>query len=135
MSKEYHSNYYQQNKEHLNVANSVAQKKEAYLEWKRSYMREYNKKYTEEKRYLFNAKAMKRHAAKKHRTPKWLTPEHDTMIKLFYYVSAWLSTATKIPMNVDHIVPLQGKTVSGLHVPWNLRVITEKQNNQKRNKF
>ena len=35
---------------------------------------------------------------------------------------------------VDHIIPLQGQFVSGLHVPENLRVIPRSINRSKRNK-
>jgi hypothetical protein len=36
---------------------------------------------------------------------------------------------------VDHAIPLQGKKVSGLHVPTNLQVIPATMNRQKNNRY
>jgi 5-methylcytosine-specific restriction endonuclease McrA len=68
-------------------------------------------------------------------TPKWLTPEHKMEIRLKYRLAIELSKQTGIRYAVDHVIPLLGETVSGLHVPWNLEVITQDENLKKYNKL
>ena len=77
----------------------------------------------------------KRRAAKLNASPKWLSPSDLEAIKEFYKMAKIKTAETGIKHNVDHIVPLQGKTVSGLHVPWNLQVIPAKENFSKNNKL
>ncbi len=67
--------------------------------------------------------------------PKWLSNEQRGEIKAVYAIAAELGRNTGIPHNVDHIIPLQGEHVSGLHVPWNLRAIPARDNQSKHNKL
>ena len=76
----------------------------------------------------------RRQAAKIQRTPEWLNKDHHFMIKEIYELSQLRCDATGVKHHVDHIVPLRGEAVSGLHVPWNLRVITANENWSKSNK-
>ena len=76
----------------------------------------------------------KRRAAKKCRTPKWLTSDDFWMIEETYNLAVRRRDLTGFAWHVDHIVPLQGKQVSGLHVPWNLQVIPWRDNLRKGNK-
>ncbi len=82
-----------------------------------------------------NAHTKKREATKLNRTPKWLTSLHFDQIEVFYQEAQRITELPGIKMNVDHIVPLQGKNVSGLHVPWNLQVITAVANYTKHNNY
>lgn len=68
-------------------------------------------------------------------TPKWLTKDQLLQIEFFYKEAIRLEQETGIPHQVDHIIPIQGKEVCGLHVPWNLQVLTQKENRQKSNKL
>jgi hypothetical protein len=76
-----------------------------------------------------------RRAAKINRTPPWLTPEHHLQIGGFYLLAKEMEKQLGEKYEVDHIVPLKGKTVSGLHVPWNLKILTKSKNCSKNNNF
>jgi len=92
------------------------------------------KEYRKNNKAKYNAYHAKRRAAKIQQTPSWLTKEHLDQILEFYKKAQRLSEETGIKHSVDHIIPLQGKTVRGLHVPWNLQVITLTENISKSNK-
>ncbi len=96
-----------------------------------AYLRGYQKKNLDKVR----AWSMKYHASKLQRTPSWLTEDDFWMIEQAYEIAVKRTKATGVLCHVDHIVPLQGENVSGLHVPWNLQVITEIENKQKGNRL
>lgn len=80
------------------------------------------------------------HRAKRRATPAWLTREQRKEIATIYRRMRWLNGApgfTRCDLQlryvVDHIVPLLSGTVSGLHVPWNLRVVPYLANARKSN--
>lgn len=67
--------------------------------------------------------------------PPWLTDEQRAQILAKYELAAAKQQATGIEYQVHHIVPLVGKcsytgrqVVCGLHVPWNLKIVTKKRN-------
>ena len=94
----------------------------------------YNKAWNEANPEKVAAKSAKRRAAKIRRTPPWLTQEHHDQITSIYAERERITQETGVVHHVDHILPLQGKNVCGLHVPWNLRVITATDNIRKSNK-
>ena len=70
---------------------------------------------------------------KRGRMPPWLNAGHLAEMEAVYEYCAALR-ACGLDYHVDHIVPSQGKNVSGLHVPWNLQVITREENLRKGNR-
>jgi 5-methylcytosine-specific restriction endonuclease McrA len=67
-------------------------------------------------------------AAKLQRVPLWLTTTHKNQMKQIYM---------NCPKghHVDHLYPLRGKIVSGLHVPWNLVYLKSSKNHKKGNRM
>jgi len=80
--------------------------------------------------------AKKKYKARfKDRVPPWLSKEQRADIEKYYAEAIRLTQTLGEQYEVDHIVPLRGKTVSGLHVPWNLQIMKASENNAKSNKF
>lgn len=99
------------------------QRSQQLSEWKRSNKGQVN--FLNSKRYAF----------KLQRTPAWLT-EHDLLhIKCLYQLAAMRTRESGQVWHVDHIIPLNGETVSGLHCPLNLRVIPAEENLRKYNLY
>lgn len=90
------------------------------------------KLWRERNNHLCNMYARKRQASIMRRTPDWVDTVAIAEIETTYL---WCSSLRKIGVNVevDHVVPLQGKLVSGLHVPENLQVIHMSDNRKKSN--
>jgi 5-methylcytosine-specific restriction endonuclease McrA len=85
----------------------------------------YGKAYNLANRHIYRARDAKRYATKLHATPSWSNLED---ISVFY---------AQCPKGseVDHICPLKGKNVSGLHVLDNLQYLTTEENRRKGNRF
>lgn len=116
--KQYQEQYYLNNKDEINKRN-----------------RKYNKLYNKLNRGKLNAKWAKYKASQLQATPKWLNKDQLKEIEWFYITAKELQWLSEEPLEVDHIIPLQGENISGLHVPWNLQILPLKQNRSKSNKI
>lgn len=83
-------------------------------------------------RPLYNALDAKRRARKTAGTPPWIDPKESLAV---YQNAKRLTELTGIEFQVDHIVPLLQEAVCGLHVPWNLQILTAAENAAKHNRF
>ena len=66
--------------------------------------------------------------------PSWLTKEDKADIAEVYKECKQTTEETGVQHHVDHIIPIHGKNVSGLHVAWNLQVVPASYNLSKKNK-
>ena len=84
--------------------------------------------------HLVRAKTRRRNATKVNATPAWLTDAHHAEMANIYRRAVEMS-AGGVRHEVDHIVPLRGRNVCGLHVPWNLQILDWISNRSKGNKL
>lgn len=117
-----------------NLEKDLENKRKYYQKNKEKTL-EYQKWYRENNRDKDRAWKKAYKERKRNRTPEWLTNEHKAQILEFYTKAENLTKITGIVHQVDHIVPLRGSKVSGLHVPWNLQILTKQENTSKRNRF
>lgn len=94
-----------------------------------------DKLYCKNNRAKLNAKEAKRRFAKQQATPIWLNAEQLKAIESIYIEATELSWLSEGGLEVDHIIPLKGENVSGLHVPWNLQILPAFLNRSKGNRI
>jgi hypothetical protein len=63
--------------------------------------------------------------------PKWLSPIQKAQMQEFYEIALARQIQTGEKHHVDHIFAIKGKSFNGLHVPWNLQVMTRTENDKK----
>lgn len=81
------------------------------------------------------AAVAKRRAAQLNRTPAWLTADDFWMIEQAHELAALRTKLFGFPWHVDHVLPMQGKYVSGLHTPANLQIVPWLDNVSKANRY
>jgi hypothetical protein len=102
--------------------------------WKKAHPEEFKasqEKWAANNKHVSMEVVRRRQAAKLQATPHWA--DHKVM-QAFYKLAKQLS-ASGIPHDVDHIVPLKHPLVCGLHCPANLQVIPRKENRAKWNRW
>lgn len=118
--------WYNKNKE------QVVEKARQYRKDNPDKIKQARKKWDEANVGLVRAKEARRRTAKLQRSVKWA--DHE-VIKEVYNQASYMKKELGMDVHVDHIIPLQGKLVSGLHVEYNLQIIPAKKNLTKGNRY
>ena len=143
-TREYSVEYQKNNPEAVKAAQDKYRKnnpdavKASQANWRRNNPEASKASYTNwanRNKEAINAKTARRRAAKKGATPHWLTEVQLQEIKDFYSLARDCYLVTGEEYHVDHIIPLKGKDICGLHVPWNLQVLPRDINRKKNNKY
>lgn len=92
-------------------------------------------RYNKENPEVRAAHSAKRRAYHKNATPPWLTDEQKQDMACMYGLAKKFEKLCNAEYHVDHIVPLAGKDICGLHVPWNLQLLEASLNFSKGNSY
>lgn len=145
LKKQYYEKYPEKSR-YGTPENKQKQKRRYYKKHKES-ISEYNAQYVKnklktdpnyrkrnDKKYRDNhpERSAKRKAQKIQATPKWY---EDKQVNILYLKRNELSELWDMILHVDHIVPLQGENVCGLHCWDNLQILEASLNISKHNKF
>jgi len=140
--KEYEENYKKENRDKINKSSRK------YYQKNKQYYSEYGKKWkmdNKDKCREYARKTYHKYPDKSKLTSYAnrfnnisLTKEQKELIKEIYYIRAELDlcslgAGSTTKYHVDHIMPLNHNKFTGLHAPWNLQILTVRENCQKRN--
>ncbi|MFZ9327485.1 MAG: hypothetical protein ACO24H_08540 [Polynucleobacter sp.] len=132
--------YYYNNKEKIKIRQSknYLKSRDRRLDYSRNYrknnksvIKEWSKRNHEKLREY----CARRRASRLRATPEWLSKEHKKEIEKLHAEAIRLTELTGEQYEVDHVHPLKHKLLCGLHVPWNMRVMSSSDNRKKSNIF
>ena len=121
--------------QYTNHAEKLRERSRKYAQENAEYVRKRSREYQKNNLHIYAKSKAKRKAATLQRTPSWLTEDDLWMIGEAYELAALRTKMFGFVWHVDHKIPLQGKNVSGLHVPSNLQVIPASENIRKSNRY
>lgn len=127
--KLYHASWREANRDYVN------RKSKDWVHNNKEKRREIMRRYRSRNKDKTNAHAAERRASERLASPKWLTAYDIEESNSFYLAAQELRPLAGCLLEVDHIIPLKGKDVCGLHVPWNLQLLTAQENQSKGNRY